>query len=278
MNLSKVKRKIVIFNMTSLATLTVLMVLFPVLWVITTSLKPYGGLFTPKLVLIPENPTLSAFYWVLFESQFFIWLGNSLVVSIMTVLLLLLLSFPGAYALSRFKFFGKEKILYALLFTQFIPGVLTLIPLFTILARLRLLGSLGTLSLIYVAGGVPWSMWLLKTYLDGISREFDDSALMDGASYFKLVWRIMFPLSKPSVMVVAFLAFLGAMSEFLIANVVLTENWTLSKGLFRMIIQYQTPWNKFAAMSILIAVPILVVYVLGQRYLKAGLTLGGIRG
>lgn len=279
MNLLRIKRKIPTLGLTTLAILTVLIVLFPVVWIISTSLKPHGGLFLSKLAIIPENPTLSSFYWVLFKSKFFHWLKNSLIVSAMTITILLLLSFPGAYAFSRYKFFGKRILLYALLSTQFIPTVLILIPLFIILARLHLLNSLVSLSLIYVAGGIPWSMWFLKTYLDGISRDFDEAALMDGASSFEIIWRILFPLAKPSIMVVVFLTFLGSMGEFLIANVVLgPENWTLPIGLYRMIIQYQTPWNKFAAMAVLIAVLVISAYAIGQRYLKAGLTLGGIKG
>lgn len=279
MNLFKIKRKIPTLGLTTLAILTVLIVLFPVFWVITTSLKPYGGLFTSKLAIIPENPTLSPYYWVLFESKFFYWLKNSLIVSAITITIQLLLSFPGAYAFSRFKFFGKAQLLYALLITQFIPTVLLLIPLFIILARLHLLNSLVTLSLFYVASGVPWSMWLLKTYLDGISRDFDEAALMDGASHFTIIWRIVFPLARPSIMVVVFLTFLGAMGEFLISRIVLgPEKWTLPIGLYRMIIQYQTPWNKFAAMAVLIAVPSAIVYAIGQRYLRTGLTLGGVKG
>ncbi|MEM3754928.1 MAG: ABC transporter permease subunit [Candidatus Bathyarchaeia archaeon] len=279
MSIPKIKRIFLTSCLTMLAILIVFIVNFPIIWVISTSLKPYGGLFTSKLTILPENPTLSSFQYVLFESNFFLWLKNSLIVSITTVIILVFLSFPGAYALSRFKFFGKKTTLYSLLITQFIPSVLVLIPLYTILARLRLLNSLITLSLVYVAGGIPWSMWLMKTYLDGIPRDLDEAAIVDGASYFRIAWYILFPLAKPSIMVIVFLNFLGSMGEFLIANVILEPgNWTLPIGLYRMIIQYQTPWNKFAAMALLISIPSIIVYAIGQHYLRTGLTLTGIKG
>ncbi|RLI29357.1 maltose ABC transporter permease [Candidatus Bathyarchaeota archaeon] len=267
--------------LTASAVLIVVIFLFPIYWVVLSSIRPYGSLFTTKFELIPSEVTWEAYTWLIFESKFFLWLRNSLIVSILTVVFTLVLVIPSAYSFSRFKFFGKEKFLYGyLVFTQFAGGmgIAGLIALYAILAYLNLLNSLFVLALIYAAGGVPFNTWLLKTYFDTIPRDFDEAALVDGASYFNLIVDVLLPIAKPGIATVAIFSFMGAWGEFILAQTILSpENYTLPVGLYSFVGQFETKWNYFSAMAILFAVPVVVMYLLAQRYLQMGLAMGGVK-
>lgn len=267
---------------TLIITLLVVAVIFPVIWMFTSSVRPYALLFSPKLEIIPANPTLDAYRWVLFESDFFLWLKNSLIVAGLTITWVLLFVIPGAYAFSRFRFFRKDSLLYTyFVFMQVIGGfgIAGLIALYVMLARLGLLNSLFVLSLLYAAGAIPFNTWLLKTYFDGIPKDFDEAALMDGDSFAGAIRHVLIPIAKPGIAIVALFAFMGAWGEFLLAATLLEpENYTLSVGLWGMIRVYETPWNRFAAMAILYAIPWIVFFVMAQRHLRAGLAAGGIKG
>lgn len=269
-------------GITLVAVLLVLAVIFPVAWLVTSSIRPYALLFSPKFEFIPSNPTLAAFNWVFSESSFFLWLKNSLTVSLLTVGLVLLFVIPGAYAFSRFRFWKKESLLYGyFVLMQFVGGfgIAGLIALYAIMANLDLLNSLPVLSIIYAAGAIPFNTWLLKTFLDGVPRDFDEAALMDGASVVETIRHVILPIAKPGIAVVALFAFMGGWGEFILAATFLNpENYTLSVGLWGMIRMYETPWNRFAAMAILFAIPMIIFFIVAQRYLRAGLAMGGIKG
>jgi len=279
----KMSRKIIMATIaTIIAAVIAGVLLFPVYWIITSSIRPYASLYTTRFELIPSQITFDAYNWVFFKSNFFLRLRNSLTVSILTTIFTLILVVPAAYAFSRFKFFGKDKLLYGYLaFTQFAGGlgITGLIALYAILAYLNLLNSLVVLAIIYAAGGVPFNTWLLKTYFDTIPKDFDEAALVDGASYIDVMWRILLPISKPGIATVAVFSFMGGWTEFIVAQTILNpENYTLSVELYRLMGQYETPWNHFAAMALLFAVPVVVMYMIAQKYLQAGLAMGGVKG
>ena len=282
MEFSKVRKVISKGSITLIATLLVVVVVFPIVWMVTSSLRPYALLFSPTLEIIPANPTLDAFGWVLFESDFFLWMKNSLMLAGLTIGIVLLFVIPGAYAFSRFRFFKKESILYGyFILMQFVGGfgIAALIALYVMLAQLALLNSLFVLAVIYAAGAIPFNTWLLKTYFDGISKDFDEAGLMDGDSFAGTIWHVLIPIAKPGIAVVALFAFMGAWGEFILAATLLEpENYTLAVGLWGMVRLYETPWNQFAAMAILYAIPWILFFLMAQRYLRAGLAMGGVKG
>jgi len=278
----RVRRMILRGGITLMAVLIVLAVVFPLVWMVTSSIRPYSLLVSSTFEFIPSNPTLAAFKWVFLESPFFLWLKNSLVVSLMTVVLVLLFVVPGAYAFSRFLFWKKESLLYVyFILMQFVGGVgiAGLIALYSIMARLDLLNSLFVLSIIYAAGAIPFNTWLLKTYLDSVPKDFDEAAIMDGASTLGTIRHVILPIAKPGIAVVALLTFMSGWSEFILASTFLNpENYTLSVGLYTLTGTYETPWNQFAAMAILFALPMVIFFIIAQGYLRAGLAMGGIKG
>jgi len=263
--------------------IVIAVILFPIYVIVTSSLSPQVSIFQP-FAPFPRGVTLEVYLDVLFGpiAQFFPRLANSLFVALLTLTLTLILVIPASYALSRFKFAGRGTLLYGYFaFNQFAGGMglAGLIALFAMLANLNLLNLLVVLAVIYTANGVPFNTWLLKTYFDSISKDFDEAALVDGASYFTVMFRVLGPIALPGIATVAFFTFFGAWGEFIIANTIIlsTENYTLPLGLYQLLSSPATNWNLFAATSVLYAIPVLIVYLFAQKYLQAGLAMGGVK-
>lgn len=257
-------------------------ILFPIYVIVVSSFSPRTSLFEP-FEFFPREPTIKVYIEVLFgpTSRFLPRLINSLIVSFLALAITLMLVIPSAYAFSRFKFAGRGTLLYGYFaFNQFAGGMglAGLIALYAILNYFDMLNSLVVLAVIYAAAGVPFNTWLLKTYFDTIPKDFDEAALVDGASYVDVMFRILLPIAKPGIATVAVFAFMGSWGEFIIAQTILDpENYTLPLELNQLLTSPATNWNLFAAMSLLYAVPIVIMYMLAQRYLQAGLAMGGVK-
>jgi len=280
--MNRIKEKILSMGLTVIAVLLILALLFPLAWMISSSLRPYAALFTTEFEIIPHNPTLDAFRWVLFESKFLLWFKNSLIVYAITLIVSLLVTIPAAYGFSRFKFFGQESLLHSyFILTQFMSGmsIIGLIALYTILVRIGLVNSLVVLGFIYAASLVPFITWYLKTYLDSLPRDFDEAAFMDGASFIQNLRHVILPMAKPGIFTAIIFISITTWSEWIIGGIVLSaENYTVPIGLVTLLYRWEVPWNRFAAMCILYSIPMVVIFMLAQRYWRAGLTMGGLKG
>lgn len=213
-----------------------------------------------------------------------IWLymKNSLVLALLTVIFSLILVIPGAYSFSRLKFAGKGHVLYFyLMFTQVSGGlgIAGLIALYGLLIRLNFMNNLAAMALVYSAGSVPYNTWLMKTYLDSISFEFDEAAFVDGANYFQTLRYVILPMALPGIATVAIFAFMAGWTELVLANLFLSDaNTPLSVYLYVTLQNMRSvPWNSFAAIALIFAIPPAVMFMVAQRYIRSGLTLGGLK-
>ncbi|MEM4438906.1 MAG: ABC transporter permease subunit, partial [Pyrobaculum sp.] len=253
---------------TSTAALATFLLFFPVLQIVLLSLNslPYfriGGDFIP---------TLESFQWVLSQPDFWRGLWNSLVVAGATVVIVLALALPGAYAMSRYRFRGKDSLLsFYIVFTQVAGGlgIAGLIALFAIVSMLGLRNNLLALALIYAAGAIPYHTWLLKTYLDTIPKSAEEAAYIDGAGTATVLTRVVLPIMSPALAVSAILSFIGAWGELILANLFLAgENRTLILWIYTLLSNvYAVQWNKFAAAALIYATPPVVLYVILQKFL-----------
>jgi len=267
------------FSYQLIAILLIALVGFPIYWVIVTSFgRPRGGLFTAEFHLIPKDPTLEA-YATAFQSPLLLWLRNSMLVCIPTILLVVFLAAPAAYIISRHRFRGRRSILMFLITVQLIPIMIALMPLYLIMAGLNLLNLYG-LVLVYAASFLPFHMINLKLFFDAIPLEMDESAYLAGASTLQILYRIILPLAKPGLAVSFVLAFMGVWNEYILARTFLLDSsqYTFSVAFGEITLYWQTPWPVFAVMSIISSVPLIVVFIAAQRYLKEGLLRGGMRG
>lgn len=258
----------------------VVFALFPAYFVLQAAFRPGQSLYTLTLSLWPDHPTWDNFVYIWTQLPFPEWLRNSLGVGIGTMLAGLAGSATGAYALARFRFEGKQVTLIVLLAIQAFPTVLALVPIFLILKTLGLIGSPFGLMLAYVASALVFSTWNLKGYFDTIPRELDEAALIDGCTVTQAFIRIILPLSLPALAVTALLMFLTAWNEWVMAQTILTneDSFTVPVGLWGLQNDYRVPWGYFAAASIVVSIPVMALFLALQNYLRAGLTVGSVKG
>lgn len=256
-------------------------ILYPLAWIIGSSFNPGQSLSGSSI--IPENATL-AHYEKLFDreqSDYLIWYANSLKISTLTMIFTVIMVSFTAYAFSRYRFVGRKNGLLTFLILQMIPNFAALIAIF-ILARLT--GLLNThlgLILFYVGGAIPMNTWLMKGYLDTIPKELDESAKIDGAGHLRIFLQIVMPLAKPIIAVIALFSFIAPFTDFIVASILLRSEskYTLAVGLYNMVAkQFGAEFTTFAAGSVLIAIPIAILFLSFQRYFVSGLTAGGTKG
>ncbi|MDZ5713028.1 sugar ABC transporter permease [Jeotgalibacillus haloalkalitolerans] len=254
---------------------------YPLLWTVGMSLNPGTSLYSAQL--IPDNWSLVHYKWLFTDpsSDYMLWYKNSVIVAIANAFFSVVLTSFVAYAFSRYKFTGRKYGLYAFLLLQMFPVIMGMVAIYVMLNMVGLLDSLVGLTLIYIGGQIPFNAWLVKGYFDTIPKELDEAARIDGAGHLGVFFKIMLPLAKPILGVVALFNFMAPFVDFLLPRIILRnpDNFTLALGLFNFISnQFDNNFTRFAAGSILIAVPIALVYLLSQRYLISGLTAGGTKG
>jgi arabinogalactan oligomer/maltooligosaccharide transport system permease protein len=254
--------------------------IYPLLQVITISLRPGNRLFSTSLAVIPDSATLQSYSDVLFHSDFYIWIYNSLVISTVAAILGVCFAVPAGYAFSRFKFPGRRAGLLFLLSTQMIPAGMLLIPIFLLLFKLNLIDHYLGMIVAYLTTICPFSIWILKGYFDTIPPDLEEAAQVDGTTRLGAFWRIIIPLSTPPIALTFLFGFTSAWSEYLLARTVIqrADLFTWPLGIYTFQGQYQTQWGDFAAASFLISIPVLLLFTFMGRFMISGLTLGGVKG
>ncbi len=251
----------------------------PLLWALSTAFKPANEVFA-NAGLIPRQPTLSNFAYVLGTTKFGRWFGNTLLISLSTTVLAVGVATLGGYAMSRFRFWGRGLYGNMLLVVQMFPGVMLAIPLFLTFTKLGLIDTYWSLLITYMSFALAFAVWMLKGYFDAIPREIEEAALIDGATRMQVLGRIILPLSVPGITTVAVFSFLLAWNDFFFAYIFLVKdtNYTLQMGLFTFIKQFHTQWNYLMTAAILTTLPVLVFFFGLQRFLVRGLIAGATKG
>lgn len=255
-------------------------VVFPLYWVITVSFKTTPQIFERTSIFWPEPWTLEQYTSLITDTPFMTWFGNTIFVSVTSTIISVFLAALAAYAITRLRFRGSGVLTTCLLITYLLPGTMLFIPLYQTLTNLGLINTYGALIITYPTFLMPFATWVMMGYFRSIPIELEEAALIDGASRIGAFWRITLPLAAPALGAVTLFAFTTAWNEFLFAFVfIFGESLrTLPVGLQSMIVGDILPWGQLMAASILMAVPVVVVYTFAQRFLADGLTVGGVKG
>ena len=263
--------------------LAVVYAAFPIVYVISASLTVDGTLTGSNQLFASLS---LANFQALNATKFWFWMGNTLLVSVITAIGTVLMGAAAAYAFSRFRFTGRRTGLTALLIIQMFPQVLAFIAIFLLLLALgNVVPALGldsrlALILVYFGGALGANTFLMYGFFNSVPKEIDEAAKIDGASHTQTYWTIILPLVIPILAVVALLSFISSFAEFVVARVVLQseENWTLAVGLYSMVSsQKDANWGLFAAGAVLAALPVLLLFLFLQRYIVSGLTAGAVK-
>ena len=279
LNDKKIQPRIQAFSEHLVLTFLCLLIVIPVFWIIDTSFSPGNSLSSSEGFIVGDWTT-EHFSNILSSDEFYVWVKNSLIVSIGTTLLGLSIAIPAGYGFSRYHFYGKSTIMFSFILVQMFPGVIIIVPYFILMKTLGLLNTSAGLILAYSVTALPLCVWMLKGYFDTIPRELEEAARIDGCSQFQVFWKIIIPLSLPAIAVTSLFSFLAAWNEFLLALTFNTsnENYTLPVGLASFISPTKQLWGDFAALSIIAAIPIVLLFILFQKYLINGLTAGSVKG
>ncbi len=262
-------------------TIMVIFSVFPIYFVVQASLSPNQALISTTLQLLPTHPTLSNYTFVLQQEPFANWMFNSIIACGLATVIALVCATTGAYALSRFRFRGSRFSLVMLIALQTFPGLLAIYAYYSILSFLHLDGTLIGLAIVYAAGNVVFGTLNIKGYFDTIPIELEEAARVDGASYFTTFRSIILPLAAPALAASALFMFIGGWNDFLLAKLILNpdiHSLTVPVGLFLLQSDNFTPWGYFAAASVLVSVPLMILFLYLQRFFQSGLTIGSVKG
>ena len=264
----------------------VVVTVFPFYYMVVLSLRTLDEVVQRPGLLWPATVNWSTYADVLAPADaggqgFLVFLRNSAVLSVLTVLVTLLAAIPGAYAISRLEFFGRRQVSALFLTVYLFPPILLAVPLFVFLSAVGLRGSLLALVIVYVAQTVPVSIYMLRNYFETVPVSLEEAAAVDGASRWTIMRRISLPLAMPAVVSNGLYVFMIAWNEFLFALLFLAENrprWTVSLGLAQLAGSIEIPTTVLMAGSVLLTLPIVVLFFLAERLLVEGLTSGAEKG
>ena len=270
-------------------------IIFPMLWIVSLSLDPRDISRPTEFRLIPPGASFDAYKRVFDQPtanpvKFRELARNSLLLATSVALFAIAVGILAAYSFSRFEFKGRKAIMFSVVTVLMLPTIATIAPLFVMLNRVQvnigdisfnLRNSLLGVAIALTAGQLPFAIWNLKGYLDTIPRELEEAARIDGANPNQLFIRIVLPLALPALAVTGFLAFNAGWTEFALSWMFLTnpQDFTLAMSLYNMTGQYSgdTPWSAFAAMALLVAAPVSIVYLFLQKWIVGGLTIGSVK-
>jgi arabinogalactan oligomer/maltooligosaccharide transport system permease protein len=257
-----------------------LLVLYPILNVVSISLRPSDRLLSTSLRIIPDGATFSAYKALFVETPFLLWFFNSVVISVAVTLTGVALAATAGYSFSRFDFYGKTGALLGLLVTQMFPPTMLLLPMYIMLLKLHLINSYLGIIVIYSSTALPFCVWQMKGYYDTIPFSLEESARIDGCTRWQAFRRVVLPLAAPALVITALFSFMTAWAEYIVAAQVLqdTSLFTLPLGLKQFESSMSTQWGLYAAGSLIVSIPAVALFLFLSRWLISGLTLGSVKG
>lgn len=274
----KIKDRVITVFLHMEVILVAIIVLIPVLWIIGTSFDNSSSLATSSI--IPKNPTLNNYKRLFEGTDFTLWYSNTLKVAIVNMVCSVIITTLTAYVFSRFKFKGKKASLIGIMVLQMFPSFMAMTAIYILFLNFGLLDNLYGLALTYIAGQIPYNVWLMKGYLSGIPMSLDEAAMIDGATRLQIFRKVIIPLAFPMITFLAVSTFMAPWMDYILPRLLITSDSkkTLAVGLYDLIsTNANNQYTQFAAGAVLVAVPITILYMSLQKYLIYGITAGSTK-
>lgn len=255
--------------------------MIPILYAVSVSLNSNNSLLSSNFSFIPKAFTLSNYRAVFVDEPIMLWLSNSLILAISTLVIALGTGIPAAYVFSRKRFAGRNLILKTIILLYAFPSLLSMTALYKILSPMGLINTRIGLIIVYTGTEAVFALWNMKGYFDTIPKEIEEAAMIDGASPVQIVARIVMPLARPTIAVTAMMVLIYVWNEYIFAVNFMTgsDTYTLAAGLYSLQAgEMSGNWPIFSAASIVVSVPILIVFFALQKNMTTGLTSGGVKG
>lgn len=255
--------------------------LIPILYAVSVSFNADNSLLSSDFSFIPKHFTMQNYVAVFTEQPIMLWLKNSLILAVCTLVISLGTGIPAAYCFSRKRFPGRKAILKTLLLLYAFPSLLSMTALYKLLSPMGLINTKAGLIIVYTGTEAVFALWNMKGYFDTIPVDIEEAAMIDGASPMRVVWDIVMPLSKPTIAVTAMMVLIYVWNEYIFAVNFMTgqDTYTLAAGLYSLQANETSGnWPIFAAASIVVSIPILIIFFALQRNMVTGLTSGGVKG
>ncbi len=255
--------------------------LIPILYAVSVSFSASSGLLSSDFSFIPKDFTLDNYKEVLFGEDILVWFGNTIYLAVITVTLSLTVAIPAAYCFSRRRFPGRKTILKCLVLLNSFPAILSMFAIYRLLRPMGLINHRAGLILVYTGTMAVFSLWNTKGYFDTIPAEIEEAARIDGARDLQVVTKIVMPLARPSIIVTALMVLIYVWNEYIYATTFMTgeDSYTLAAGLNALqATEMQGSWPAFAAASVVVSLPVLIIFFLCQKHMTSGLTAGGVKG
>ena len=259
----------------------VLAVVFPLIWMIVTSVKPQSELFSIPPTLMPETITFEHYRRLLTDTPFLQYFRNSMILAVTTTVVVVVLGTLGAYSLVRFKYRGRETLATLVLFTYLMPSVVLVIPLYLMMAKLGLANTLASLVIAYTTFALPYALWLLRSFMSSIPVDLESAALVDGAGRMEAFVDVVLPQALPGIVSTALFTFILCWNEYLFALVLVNSDSVrpLTAGTMNMLItSFNIDWSLLMAASVMMSLPLIVIFTFLQGTLTKGFGAGAVKG
>jgi len=259
----------------------VLLIAFPLFWMIVTSIKPQTELFRIPPTWLPEAITFEHYWELLTETPFLLYFRNSVVLATTTTAFVITLGTIGAYSLVRFSYRGRETLAMLVLFTYLLPSVVLIIPLYLMMVHIGLSNTLASLVLAHTTFALPYALWLLRSFMEGVPEDLESAALVDGATRMGAFRDVILPQLLPGIISTALFTFILSWNEYLYALVLVNSESVrpLTTGVMSMLITaFNIEWSLLMAASVMMSLPLIVVFAFLQSYLTRGFGGGGVKG
>lgn len=259
----------------------VLLAIFPLVWMVLTSVKPQFELFRIPPTFLPEIVTFEHYARLVWDTPFLTYMRNSLLIASGTTVVVVVVATLGAHSLVRFRYPGRERLAQLVLFTYLLPSVVLLLPLYLLMVWIGVANSILSLVIAYTTFALPYALWLLRSFMQGIPDDLEAAALVDGATRMEAFVDVILPQALPGIISTSLFTFILAWNEYLFALVLVnTDNARpLTTGVMSMLVSsFNIEWSLLMAASVMMSAPLIVIFAFLQKYLTRGFGAGGVKG